>query len=385
MKFNFPVRSIKHHQLTPYLASGISLIEIMISMVLGSLLILAVTQIFLSNSQTSRLDNELARTQDRGRFAFDEFERVIRQIGHSSCSPETAVGNWVAGPNIIRNLLEESPIRGWEHTGTAQGNASAYVLPGTLQLTNATDSNLPTEFPTTLRAGSDLLIVNHIRSEAVQILNIGGGGNIGASTVCPAGRIQAGNNIRVTGAANLGIPQGSVVFFERNCQGGDIFVKNNNTNAAGFNKAGALNINEPAGFCTNYSPGDDVTLSFMQPTLFFIGLNDGEPSLFRQLIRAGNQASAELLIEGVETMQITYGLQPVPGLRQVDRYVVASQVTNWNEVASVRIGLLLRSADGVLDQAEVRTFNVNGTQVQTVADRRARMVKTATIAIRNRT
>lgn len=364
---------------------GISLVEVMVSMVLGSLLILAVTQVFLSNSQTGRLDSELARTHDRARFAFDEFERVMRQIGHSSCSPPNAVGNWVTGANIVTNLMHQSPVRGWEQQGTGLGNESPYVLPGAVNLTNSTDAALPTEFPTVLAAGSDLVIVNHIRSQEVTISNVGGGGAVGASGVCAGGRIQSGNNIRVDGAADVGVPQGTVVFFERNCQGGDVFVKNNAASAAGFTKAGAFNTSEPAGFCTNYNTGDQVTLSFMEPILFFIGMNDGEPSLFRQVIRATNPAQPELLVEGVESMQITYGLQSVSGMRRVDRYVDASGVTDWDDVASLRIGLLLRSANNALDTAESRTFNVNGTQVQTPADRRARIVKTATIAIRNRT
>lgn len=367
------------------LMRGISLVEVMVSMVLGSLLILAVTQIFLSNSQTGRLDNELARTHDRGRFAFDEFERVMRQIGHSSCSPEPSVGNWVAGQGIVGNLMHVSPVRGWEHSGTELGNASAYRVPGGGSLSNATDAVVPAEFPATTFAGSDLVVVNHIRSQQVTIAAVGGGLGIGASTVCTAGRIQAGNNINVVGAEELDVPQGTVVFFEKNCQGGDIFVSNNAAAAAGFNRGGAWNIAEAAGFCANYNTGDVVTLSTLEPTLFFIGMNDGEPSLFRQVIRSVNPAEPELLVEGVESMQITYGLKASSGMRQVNRYVDASEVTNWNEVGTVRIGLLIRSADGVLDTSEARIFNVNGTQIESPADRRARIVKTATIAIRNRT
>lgn len=175
-----------------------------------------------------------------------------------------------------------------------------------------------------------------------------------------------------------------MVFFEKNCQGGDIFVRNNAETAATFNSAGPWNKVEPAGFCTNYNAGDELTLSVLEPVLFFIALNGDEPSLFRQVIRVANPTEPELLVEGVETMQISYGLQAMAGMRQVQRYVDASQVANWDEVATVRIGLLLRSADGVLDHAEARTFNVNGTQIEAPVDRRARIVKTVTIAIRNR-
>lgn len=362
------------------LVRGISLVEVMVSMVLGSLLILAVTQVFLSNSQTGRLDSELARTHDRARFAFDEFERVMRQIGHSSCSPPNAVGNWVTGANIVTNLMHQSPVRGWEQQGTGLGNESPYVLPGSLNLTNATDTSLPAEFTAPLAPGSDIVILNHIRSQATTISSTSGTGAVGNSLVCNAGSVQPGNTISIN-PLPFGVVQGSLVFFEKSCQGGDIFQVANANVTDGLTRAGAWG----EGLCTQYSTGDEVAFSLLEPILFFIGMNDGEPSLFRQVIRAANPAQPELLVEGVESMQITYGLQSVSGMRRVDRYVDASGVTDWDEVASVRIGLLLRSANNALDAAESRTFNVNGTQVQTPADRRARIVKTATIAIRNRT
>ncbi|MBA57223.1 MAG: hypothetical protein CMK89_22475 [Pseudomonadales bacterium] len=60
---------------------GLSLIELMIALVLGSLLTIAATQLFLVGRQTDNLQTGIAAVQDNGRFAFDYVSRSLMEAG----------------------------------------------------------------------------------------------------------------------------------------------------------------------------------------------------------------------------------------------------------------------------------------------------------------
>lgn len=60
---------------------GFTLIEVMIALVMSMLLLVSFLQIYLSNSQTYRLIQNLARVQESGRFAIDFLAYNIRMAG----------------------------------------------------------------------------------------------------------------------------------------------------------------------------------------------------------------------------------------------------------------------------------------------------------------
>lgn len=80
-------------------------------------------------------------------------------------------------------------------------------------------------------------------------------------------------------------------------------------------------------------------------------------------------------------MQIQYG-EDTNEDRAADIYRTANQVTNWGNVVSVRIELLLQSVeDGIASQPQTYTFNGN---TVTPADRRLRQAFSTVISLRNR-
>ncbi|MAR89495.1 MAG: PilW family protein [Pseudomonadota bacterium] len=76
---------------------GLSLVELMIALLLGSLLTIAATQLFLVNRQTENLQLGIAGVQDNGRFAFDYISRAFMEAGHH---PSEA---------IVPFVLDETP------------------------------------------------------------------------------------------------------------------------------------------------------------------------------------------------------------------------------------------------------------------------------------
>lgn len=64
---------------------GMTLIEIMISLLIGAFLIGGILQIFISTRQTYRLQENLSRMQENGRFALEFLARDIRMAGYWGC------------------------------------------------------------------------------------------------------------------------------------------------------------------------------------------------------------------------------------------------------------------------------------------------------------
>ena len=64
---------------------GMSLIEIMIALLLGAFLTGGVIQIFLSSSQTFRIQDALAGLQENGRFSMDFIARDMRMVDFWGC------------------------------------------------------------------------------------------------------------------------------------------------------------------------------------------------------------------------------------------------------------------------------------------------------------
>jgi len=131
----------------------------------------------------------------------------------------------------------------------------------------------------------------------------------------------------------------------------------------------------------------DATVSRMGTARYFVGTGAaGGPSLFRTRFSAdgGNSVPiTEELVEGVESLQILYGVDNVNGDRAPDTYVDAANVPNWANVVTVRVGLLMRTVDEYGPVVDETVYTVNGTPVDPLNDRRRRRVFETTLAMRN--
>lgn len=60
---------------------GFSIVELMVGVALSSAMVLAVTTLFVGNSQTLRVQNALLEVNDSGRYAVDRIARDVRMLG----------------------------------------------------------------------------------------------------------------------------------------------------------------------------------------------------------------------------------------------------------------------------------------------------------------
>lgn len=118
----------------------------------------------------------------------------------------------------------------------------------------------------------------------------------------------------------------------------------------------------------------------------------GRPELYCVgTVRGGGATtnSVQPLLENVESMKLWYGVQVAANPRQVVRYVTATDINGvgapeWANVISVRVCLLMRSADPVLSAEDTRTYLDCDSTTQTSSDNYLRRAYFTTTALRSK-
>lgn len=378
---------------------GISLVELMVAMLISSFLLIGLVQIFATNRVTYQADEGLARLQENGRFAVDFLVRDIRMAGNMGClgkippDKQENVWNYLApGPTSAAFDLSTG-INGFEAIGTAPG--AAYTLPILYAPTNVfstTPALNAALIPSGAIGGTDVLAVRFMDGNSVPLVPNG------------SGRYHDSAQVFV-GTPN-GLAQDDIVMVT-NCRQAAVFQITNNPASGNIAHA---NGGSPGNICPNWGTGgckgrDNAfqagsQVSVVRSRFFYIARQTSTavgPALFRQEIGATSVPNE--LVEGIENMQILYGIDSNPQNdtgadgHGADNYLPANSVTDWSRVVSVRIGLLLSTnntagqADTTQDTATYTvagvTLNVSGVTASPTDNRRRRRVFTTTIGLRN--
>lgn len=346
--------------------AGLSLVELMIALLLGVILTLGATQVYLGTSQTYRLTDAIAHTQENVRFATSMVQRDVRGAGGLGCLQDTSdVTIKLQGTRVVP--LGDG-ILGWEASGTGIGDEHGaedeLAADASGWSEGAGTGVFPPELTGEVVGGTDILIVNSIETLPVEV------------TGSSSGRIDIDDD--------SGIPQGRIILaVTDDCSAGELFQKANTATANSITIAGSGFDpgNSPSTFALSYAGGAKVAAH--STVAYYIGIGaSGAPALFRQRLDTEPEGPQEM-VEGVESMQVLYGVS-TGTMKRADTYVTADNVGNWQDVVSVRVAFLARSNDGANSENVTRTFNLLGTEVTSENDRRARLVAVSTIGIRNR-
>lgn len=326
---------------------GFTLIEIMIAMLIGVLLIAGVLQVFITSKQSYRMQEALSRLQESGRFALDFLDRDIRMTGYRGCASKstTPIKNRLAGSGDYAYNFAIA-IQGFEASSQSGWTPS--------HSTSSTRINTP-------QPGSDIITIRRAGDDSVQILP---GGVTGTGFPLSRNTIPGLKNCDVVMVSN--------------CESAEVLqistIDAGNVANQGGCVATTANGNAVPGEKT-YTGGN---LHKAITTSYFIKRNpSGQEALFRLV----NTGEAEELVEGVEQMQVYYGLDNDNDSR-ANGYVTADQVTDWSKVVSVRVSLLLKTIEDNIASRQLK-YNYDGNEIQ-ATDRRIRRVFTTTIAIRNK-
>jgi type IV pilus assembly protein PilW len=342
---------------------GISLVEIMVALTLSLLLTGAALTVYLGGRQSYRTNDALARLQENARYVFEILGRDLRLAGFRGCAGESAK---------LTNTLNDAsaflwnfgqPIYGYEAVSESDWNAT------------------PDSAITDPLGGRDIVVARGTFGNGTRVLQQPG--NLD-DPVLPGSA-----DIKVT--QQSGVVIGDIVLVT-DCFEAAVFQVTNKNLAGGFdnivhNTGGTQtpgNATKQLG--KSYEGGE---LQRISTKVYYIRNNPaGQPALYRK----EGAGAAQEMVEGVENMQILYGVDDaancgtgVAGDFSADCYQTAEWVENndqWNNVVAVRLALLLRSVENnVVDQPQ--TYRFNGDTV-TAADRRLYQAFETTFTLRNR-
>lgn len=332
---------------------GFSLVEIMVALLIGTFLMSGVIQIFLSSTQTFRMQDGMSRLQENGRFSMNFITRDLRMAGFGVC--DALVSNDMdpqnPNPNLTPLTLITNPIRSITGSNNETVNWNATACGASNDCIAGTDT-----------------ISYHFGQTCANLV-----GNMATDNA----------NIQINAGNSCNIQQYDVLLLS-NCVNADIFIASNIS--SGDEKqtiSHANNQNTSSKLSAIYSA--DAQLFKLQSATFFIrnGANGG-PSLWKMDSSKPSGAGNPLeLVEGVENMQIFYGEDTdLIADMTANYYVTASDVVDWGNVVSVRISLLVRTLKDNLASKPLQ-YTYDGT-TELAKDRRLRRVYTTTIALRNR-
>lgn len=337
---------------------GFTLIELMVSMLIGLIILNGVIQVVL-NSKRSYLDNqEVSQIQENARFAIDTLSRELRMAGYFGCAP-AGTGNFNVNPVSTANGLLVTDITGRPELLAVTGYES--------------DAQAPDNFQAARRAGTDAIILRRTNP-------LGEG-------ITTTAAVNSGGTLTVVGS-DLDIKAGQpVVLASPDCSRGIAF----NAGAVGGDAAQATIAGLPAlgsfgGSLGEFKAGS--TIAELVSEAYYISdskVVSGVPALMREVLFLDGTAvktRSEELALGIADMQLLYLERNSNGAVV---YQEAAQVARWENVIAVQINLLMQSLNPV--HAEPQTYtsltkDANGDDLQ-ASSRFLHQIASATVRVRN--
>ncbi len=326
--------------------TGISLVEVLVALVISLFLLGGIVQVYVGNKVTFKFTNALAEVQENGRFALDLMSQDLRLANQWGC----IAFNPTDTTNVNDTLNGTHP--GYD-ADFHDFLSPTVTLPGAIAGTNDAGLN-----------GSDTLVVRGGKPGQTNVEGPFTAATTQSLNVNPIGSIGAGDIILVArcGEYLLNIPEADIL----------------SVSSVDTTNPVQTVINVAANKSQQFQ--NDAMVIELQTVTYTIGLaasGNGELALFRQEFNG----VVEELVEGVQDMQVLYGIDS-DNDQFPNQYVTSDNVPNFNAVVSLRIMLLIHSIDDFVTEAP-QTYTFNGV-LTTPADRRLRQVFTTTIALRNR-
>ncbi|WP_444892736.1 PilW family protein [Microbulbifer sp. TRSA001] len=325
---------------------GLSLVELMIGILLGSLLLLGVLQIFQSNSDTFRMQEGFSRVQENGRFAVDLLSREIRLADYWGCAPDQdSIENRLDTTDAFLTSIGSDGIQGIDNASSTTINSMAVI------------------------DDSDVLILGGV-------VDACGG----------SGRMLEPSSGDLIVSSNCPVEAGDIVLVST-CINGDVFTITNITGAVGDgdrtleHEDGSVDsdwVQNLSDTLTETYGADSAIFQPYQKTYFIAENTTGTNSLF---VNDENDSVQEL-VPGIEDMQVSYG-RDTTGSGIIDTWQSAStDLDDMSEVVAIKLELLVASDNDASVNSQTIS-RLDGSETE-YTDGRIRKLYVATVKVRNR-
>lgn len=295
---------------------GLTLIELMISLLLGLLLTLAVTSLFIGSNRSFRENEQLAVMQDQARFALAALSRDFSMAGYW--------GGVFSGADLAAAPSASEALPATSDCG-ASGSSWAFSTGRRVEFRNHdSDTGIVSRFHCLDAAVTDADIIG-LRRVSGQVA--------ARSTTCSEVQLLPWH----------------------------FYLKTNGT-VGSLIRTPASGKDDP---CVGTAPTAPGTQYYRYiPRLYYVRnysrqAGDGVPSLCRRELR--HEASAamadECLADGVENMQVVFGIDS-NGDGVADRYDPNPDDVALQQAISVQISVLVRSQRGFPQYRDEKTYQM---------------------------
>lgn len=313
---------------------GIGLVELMVAVTIGMVLIAGALGVFVNSRKTYTVNQEVARLLENGNYALDEITRSLALAGYWGRNNTSVLVRGRTGDSQFTPIASANPAT---NDCTAGWYANVGRRVEGLDNTNAAYSTTCV-LNARYQAGTDVLVVRHVEPVPVATL------------------------------------QANTVYVRSDPAGAELFV----------------GTTVPGGFTT-------IAENFLLRSMAFyvspfsLTVGDGIPALKVAALATGptinvpgTPSADEIVIPGVENMQVQYGLD-TNGDASANSYVDADKVTanQWGNVTAVRIWLLVRAEVNEFGYSNTSTYRLPDGLFTAPGDGFRRLLVTRTVQLRN--
>ncbi len=311
--------------------TGLSLIELMVAIVIGSLLLLGAASLMINNKRIYQTQDQLGRMQESARFAIQRMFHDISMAGYYGCTGK--------GGSIENHLKANLATAGADYdiSNSVEGFENAT---GNWQPSGRAFARTPAR---TRAAGTDGITVRSMSGMSYRLQS-------------PVTSQTANVEVAIPADVELdkAIEKDDYVMLA-DCKGADIFQATGVTSAgrtltlehaaSGDNKTANLRQ-----LYENYENNDETgqpvaKVAKLNISRYYIAASskgphpNGDPRL--SLYRNNTE-----LVEGVRDMQVLYGIDTDNDANATpNQYVAAATGINWSDVVSVKITLTFEPTD----------------------------------------
>lgn len=372
------------------LQKGMTLIEILISLLIGLILMTGVISLMINSKRAYNTQSDLAGLQENSRFVVDSVAKDARMAGYQGCSG--GLLNSVQGLDnrAISGVTDgiDSDVLAVSFADTGRNAFAIMHCPPFEVYGQLFGLNLAAYQAVCLPVGNaNFPLPTPLRDERANFTF--NSTTVPTSTNCDQGTDISPACFGVGGDLRIG---DTVVVSD--CNGSDTYQVGN----VGFTSGRLTSVTLASGLVRNYFNGGQSYGAEMRRLVvhrYYVAGVNGRSVMCRDTL-ALNAAltcdvanGAEVLVEGVENMQLRYltntGLVTNPNFQ----YVTAPNVTNWEQVRGIRVTLLMQTTESRTDRdANSQTYSLdeeNGFDNYTPSDlNRLRRVFSNTVMLRNR-
>lgn len=339
---------------------GLTLVELMIALTLGLIVIGALAAIFIANNRSYHQNEAIAILQDNARFAMDSLGRDLAMAGYWG-----GVRTADADINVSVSAATHTPVVvSGDCRPSGATNAWLFDPSAAVVFTDNVAATTTADFPclSNLQLNSDIVMIR---------------------------RVSGSEALTLSSGTTTGAVQANRFYLKTNQSVGSLFRQGNDTN---FDASGPSDCPDTSGSNAPCSPvsGDDAPLRVYAytPQIYYVRnywrtVGDGIPTLCRRWLddsTASPSMAEDCLVEGVETLQLEWGLSKADGVI----YSAAPSAAELGDARSVRLHLLLRSTNNNVQASnDAKTFSFANYPTTTTSGNALRRLFTTTLEIKN--